>query len=328
MLRKEGEYWTVGYAGAQFRLRDNKGLACIARLLRDPGTDSTPSTWREVTLPLPIRTDKHRLLFRSTVNSMLPAFMSPALATQATCSTGKRRWPIGAGSPSFGTSWRRPSSSDESNERSVLRREIDGLTAELSRATGWAVETGMRRPPRERARQSVTRTIKAALSKVTHENVALGQLLSRCIKTGIYCCYKPATRITHLVGSALVKPVESDPSDQKTLSGAQLKPLHFLSLDRLLTAINPVLMHRESSCPSATFSWVTLLNAALIVRVTLWRARSAADAACGLDRPAPLLARVRPSTRQFPRSARSARSIRPSCLASANSSRSSASRRR
>ena len=37
-FRKEAEYWTLGYAGTRFRLKDTKGLAYIADLLRYPGT--------------------------------------------------------------------------------------------------------------------------------------------------------------------------------------------------------------------------------------------------------------------------------------------------
>src|SRR5215470_11159511 len=35
---KEGEYWTLGYAGALWRLKDMRGLGYIARLLCAPGT--------------------------------------------------------------------------------------------------------------------------------------------------------------------------------------------------------------------------------------------------------------------------------------------------
>ncbi len=34
---REGEYWTIAYDGAVFRLRDAKGLHCIAHLLGHPG---------------------------------------------------------------------------------------------------------------------------------------------------------------------------------------------------------------------------------------------------------------------------------------------------
>src|ERR1700689_1994535 len=39
VFRKEGEYWTVGYGGNSFRLRDTKGLGYLAHLLRHPGAE-------------------------------------------------------------------------------------------------------------------------------------------------------------------------------------------------------------------------------------------------------------------------------------------------
>src|SRR5262249_51814703 len=36
---REGEFWTLAYAGKTFRLRDTKGLHYIARLLADPGAE-------------------------------------------------------------------------------------------------------------------------------------------------------------------------------------------------------------------------------------------------------------------------------------------------
>jgi hypothetical protein len=37
-IRREGEYWTITYHDTALRLRDTKGLRCIAHLLRHPGT--------------------------------------------------------------------------------------------------------------------------------------------------------------------------------------------------------------------------------------------------------------------------------------------------
>jgi hypothetical protein len=37
LFQKEGEYWTIAYGGATLRLRDTKGLHCLARLLGRPG---------------------------------------------------------------------------------------------------------------------------------------------------------------------------------------------------------------------------------------------------------------------------------------------------
>jgi hypothetical protein len=39
IFRKEGEFWTVGYGDRAFRLKDTKGFAYLAHLLRHPGTE-------------------------------------------------------------------------------------------------------------------------------------------------------------------------------------------------------------------------------------------------------------------------------------------------
>src|SRR2546428_5225331 len=39
VFRKEGEYWTVGYGGISFRLKDTKGLGYLAHLLRHPSVE-------------------------------------------------------------------------------------------------------------------------------------------------------------------------------------------------------------------------------------------------------------------------------------------------
>jgi hypothetical protein len=36
-FRREGEYWTIAYAGVVVRLRDTKGLQYLGQLLRHPG---------------------------------------------------------------------------------------------------------------------------------------------------------------------------------------------------------------------------------------------------------------------------------------------------
>src|SRR5271155_2906797 len=39
IFRKEGEYWTVGYGKSSFRLKDTKGFAYLAHLLRHSGVE-------------------------------------------------------------------------------------------------------------------------------------------------------------------------------------------------------------------------------------------------------------------------------------------------
>src|SRR5260370_35635199 len=39
LFRKEGEYWTVGYRGSSFCLRNVKGLGYLSHLLRHPASE-------------------------------------------------------------------------------------------------------------------------------------------------------------------------------------------------------------------------------------------------------------------------------------------------
>ena len=39
LFRKEGEYWTVGYAGHLCQMKDRRGLAYLTQLLRSPGIE-------------------------------------------------------------------------------------------------------------------------------------------------------------------------------------------------------------------------------------------------------------------------------------------------
>src|SRR6266481_4804414 len=43
----------------------------------------------------------------------------------------------------------------------------------------------------ERARQSITKTIKAVVERIGQSDAALGDIFSRCIKTGNFCSYQP-----------------------------------------------------------------------------------------------------------------------------------------
>ena len=70
-------------------------------------------------------------------------------------------------------------------------QEIDALTAELSRAVGLGGRNRRAASASERARQSVTKTIRAVLDRIAQSDAALGDVLSRRIKTGTFCAYEP-----------------------------------------------------------------------------------------------------------------------------------------
>jgi eukaryotic-like serine/threonine-protein kinase len=69
--------------------------------------------------------------------------------------------------------------------------EIDALTRELSRAVGLGGRNRRAASASERARQSITKTIKSVLERIAQGDATLGDVLSRCIKTGNFCSYQP-----------------------------------------------------------------------------------------------------------------------------------------
>jgi hypothetical protein len=70
-------------------------------------------------------------------------------------------------------------------------QEIEVLTRELSRAVGLGGRNRRAVSASERARQSIGKTIKSVLERVAQSDGALAGILSRCIKTGTFCCYQP-----------------------------------------------------------------------------------------------------------------------------------------
>jgi non-specific serine/threonine protein kinase len=72
--------------------------------------------------------------------------------------------------------------------------ELDALTSELAAAVGLAGRDRRSGNPTERARVSVTRTIRAAIGQIQLAAPATGQHLAASIRTGTFCTYQPEQR--------------------------------------------------------------------------------------------------------------------------------------
>ncbi len=70
-------------------------------------------------------------------------------------------------------------------------QEIDALTRELSRAVGLGGRSRRAASASEKARQTITKTIKAVVERIAQSDAALAEILSRCIRTGSFCSYEP-----------------------------------------------------------------------------------------------------------------------------------------
>src|SRR5271156_3523496 len=194
IFTREGEYWTVGHDGKSFRLKDSKGLGYLAHLLRHPATefhvldlaggiagqrDEDDASHSAHRLP---RADEDLEKAGIHIGSLGDA--GEMLDDQAKAAYRRRLAELHEDleeAKHVGNIGRAEQS----------EQEIDALSKELSRAVGLGGRNRKAASASERARQSITKTIKAVLERIAQSDAALGEILSRCIKTGTFCSYEP-----------------------------------------------------------------------------------------------------------------------------------------
>src|SRR5712692_5383742 len=184
VFRKEGEYWTVGYGGKSFRLKDTKGLGYLAHLIRHPAAefhvldlvggiagqrDEDETSQSAHGLP---RGDEDLEKAGIHIGSLGDA--GEMLDEQAKAAYRRRLSEL-------------REELEEAKEVGNIERaeqaeeEIDALTKELARAVGLGGRNRRSASASERARQSITKTIKSVLDRIAQSDARLGDLLSRCI---------------------------------------------------------------------------------------------------------------------------------------------------
>jgi tetratricopeptide (TPR) repeat protein len=194
IFRKEGEYWTLGRGGNAFRLKDTKGLGYLAHLLRHPAAEfhvldlvggfasqREEDETSQSAQGLP-RGDEELEKAGIHISSLGDA--GEMLDEQAKVAYRRRLSEL-------------REALEEAKELGNVERaeqaekEINALTTELSRAVGLGGRNRRAASASERARQSITKTIKAVLERIAQSDTALGDIFARCIKTGTFCSYQP-----------------------------------------------------------------------------------------------------------------------------------------
>src|SRR6266436_3945579 len=194
IFRKEGEYWTLGYGDKSFRLKDTKGLGYLAHLLRHPGVE-----FHVLDLAGGIARQREK-------HEASPSTRSLPRGAEDLEKAGIHIGNLGDAGEMLDeqakVAYKRRLSElreelDEAKEPGKVERaeqaeeEIDALTRELSRAVGLSGRNRRAASASERARQSITKSIKTVLERIAQSEATLGDLLSRCIKTGTFCSYQP-----------------------------------------------------------------------------------------------------------------------------------------
>lgn len=169
-FRREGDYWTIGPLRRTFRLKDSKGLAYLSRLLAEPHREF------------------HVLDLAGSGRAAAEASEVPILDPEATRRYRTRVHDLEE-EIAEAQAW-----NDEA--RAVIARdELSAIAEELAHSTGLSGRSRSFSSDSERARVSVTRVIKAALSRIGEESPELKHHFASTVRTGTYCSYNPDPRL-------------------------------------------------------------------------------------------------------------------------------------
>lgn len=165
-LYRQGEYWTVSYQTPAFQLKNTIGLSYLARLLQAPGHEF------------------HALHLATPSQAISVDDAGEALDARAKAAYRQRLDDL-TEELDQAEQWNDP-------ERAArAKAEIDSLTEQLASAVGLGGRNRRAASDAERARSSVSKAIKSAISRIETHDPALGDHLAHSVKTGIFCTYDP-----------------------------------------------------------------------------------------------------------------------------------------
>ena len=179
-----GDYWSLGYGGPTFPLKDLKGLSYIQRLLQHPGEEFHSLD----------------LLTGTTLHAESgPLTLARTEGTDAVGGLGDSGEMLDAQAKQAYKRKLRELEEELEDEREGgnaeraerLKSDIDFINRELARAVGLGGRDRRAGSASERARLNVKRAITGSLQKISEQQASMGELLDRSIKTGTFCSYAP-----------------------------------------------------------------------------------------------------------------------------------------
>ncbi|HVF33078.1 MAG TPA: response regulator transcription factor [Acidimicrobiales bacterium] len=183
---REGEYWTIAFGGASFRLRDSKGLGHLATLLRSPGREfhvlelaasvgATGASRRRVgNDAVSLHAEGLRIGDFGDAGDVLDA--------QAKASYRRRLLELHEEAEEA-----KAYNDPVRTERA--QAEIDALEQQLSAAFGLGGRPRKAGSAAERARVNVRNTIASAMKQIATHSPDLADHLKKSVRTGTFCWY-------------------------------------------------------------------------------------------------------------------------------------------
>jgi tetratricopeptide (TPR) repeat protein len=184
----EGDYWLISFGDKTVRLRNTKGLHYLAYLVRHPGVE-VPAT------------------FLAALN--VYSACGPTEPTNGGDFGGIRR-DLGDAGPQLdarakgayarrikdlGAELAEAERFNDIGRAERARSELEALEAQLKAATGLSRIDRRTASHTDRARSTVSKRIRFAIRKIEKSSPALGDHLSKAIRTGYDCIYQPTETI-------------------------------------------------------------------------------------------------------------------------------------
>jgi hypothetical protein len=167
LLAREGDYWTIRFAGRTLRIKDSRGVQHLAELLSRPGE----SIWAlELAGGITDSSDAGPLLDGTAKRAYEQRLreLEEELADARACA--------------------------DEGRIDAARREMDALARQVAAAVGLGGRDRRAPSAPERARQTVTKAIRSVIRRLAVEHGELGEHLTRCVRTGASCEFVPDRR--------------------------------------------------------------------------------------------------------------------------------------
>lgn len=180
-ITREGEFWTLTYAGRVVRLKDTKGLRDLARLLSTPGTEIAAVDLAGAVTPVPAARG------RAAADAELApqGDAGEVLDEQARKEYRQRLVDLEAEVDDA-------EAANDPERASRARQERDFLIDELGAAVGLMGKSRRALDPAERARKAVTWRLRDTIARIAASDAELGRHLRHSVRTGAFCVYDPA----------------------------------------------------------------------------------------------------------------------------------------
>lgn len=187
VFHRDGEYWTIAYAGDVFRLKDGKGLRYLAQLLASPGVELHALDLVAVAggRPRDGAGTTGAQAVREGMRASRMGGVGPALDEQAKAAYRRRVGELEA-------ELEQARAFHDPERAALLEQEMDALMRELAGAVGLGGRDREVASPSERARVNVTRAIRGVLTRIEEHSPALAGHLAQAVRTGTFCAYLPA----------------------------------------------------------------------------------------------------------------------------------------